>query len=259
MQRVGGVYGLTAFWGRARQEAGRLCSAVCERWSQGFRLSILRSSEQKESKMLRALQRASFWRKRDLSKALKYEYRLGRDTSMRKEESGGYESLDDFAKGVGWRKGALVLDLVVQFLTLCVDAPLLQRSLFPRNPSPASTGQGRDSLWSPRSVSVGLTRLHTGSRAVRQPALCLQPPRDLRSHQLPYLGLRKAKGDGVCACALRRSPGSGGWAPSSLPSSLAPLQGCGIASGSEVLLLQRPTCNGVGRRPPLVSWLSAAP
>lgn len=68
--------------------------------------------------MLSALEKASFWRRRDLSKDLKHESRLGKEASMRKEESGGYECLDDFAKGVGWRKGPLVLDLVVQFLTL---------------------------------------------------------------------------------------------------------------------------------------------
>lgn len=91
MQRVGGVYGLTVFWRRARQEAGRLCHAVCEPCCQGFRLSVLRSSEQEEGKMLSALEKASFWRRRDLSKDLKHESRLGKEASMRKEESGGYE------------------------------------------------------------------------------------------------------------------------------------------------------------------------
>lgn len=100
----------------------------------------MRSSEQEEGKMLWAPEKPSFWRRRDLSKDFKHEYRLGKEASMR-EESGGYESLDEFAKGVGWRKGPLVLDLVFQFLTLCVDAPLLQRSLFPRNRSPGLHGK----------------------------------------------------------------------------------------------------------------------
>lgn len=48
-----------------------------------------------------ALEKASFWR-RNLSRVLKQESKLRKEASMRKERSGGYESPDSFAKGVGW-------------------------------------------------------------------------------------------------------------------------------------------------------------
>lgn len=52
------------------------------------------------------LEKVSLWRRWDLSRVLKHSYRLGKEASMREEESGGDESLDDFAKGVGWGRGA---------------------------------------------------------------------------------------------------------------------------------------------------------
>lgn len=91
----------------------------------------------------------------------------------------------------------MVLARVVPLLARCVAAPLLQRSLLSRNPSPASPGQGRAALWSARSASARLRRAPAG---VRHAALLPSPRRALRSPQLPRLGLRKAKCHGVHVC-----------------------------------------------------------
>lgn len=124
-----------------------------------------------------ALKEASFWRRWDLSQDLKPGYRLGKEASMRKEES-----LDDFAKEVGWGTGALVPDLVVQFLPLCADVQLLQRSLFPRNPSPAFVQRAR----APSGPFAQLRASQQLHRA-QPPAIFPFPGTDLQLRQLPSL------------------------------------------------------------------------
>ena len=99
-----------------------------------------------------ALKKASFWRRQDL----KPGYKLGKETSMHEGESRGYKSLNDFANRVGWGRGALIPERIIQSLPRCVSVRLLQRSLFPWNPSPAPALQSGD--------SGPLTRLPRGFR-----------------------------------------------------------------------------------------------
>lgn len=201
----------------------------------------LRSSEQEEGKMLWAPKKPSFWRWRDLSKDLKHEYRLGKEASMREEESGGYESLDEFAKGVGWRKGPLVLDLVVQFLTLCVDAPLLQRSLFPRNRSRVYMARPRRPLV-PSLCFCGAYAAPHGLQRGQAPGIISPTTQGLTVSQQTCLGLRKAKLDGARVCVLRRLPGSAG-PPPPFPPALPHFRAAEGRPGPEVLLLQRAACS----------------
>lgn len=110
------------------------------------RVQALGSEELRTEKEKMGSPEGFFLEEVGLGKDLKHGQSLGKEASMLKEESAGYESLHDFVEGEGWGRGALVPDLVVPFLTLCVDAWLLQRSLFPGNPSPAWAQQGQ-SLW----------------------------------------------------------------------------------------------------------------
>lgn len=128
-----------------------------------------------------ALKKASFWRRQDLSQDLKPGYKLGKETSMHEGESRGYKSLNDFANRMGWGRGALIPERIVQSLPRCVSARLLQRSLFPWNPSPAPALQSGDS-----GPLTRLPRGFRGSTAAPEdsgPAMFTRPREDLRHHQ----------------------------------------------------------------------------
>ena len=81
-----------------------------------------------------ALEKTSFWRKRDLSRVLKHRYTLGKEASIYEEGSGGCGCRDDFVKGVAWDVGkGSSRPGPRRPVPDCVDARLLQRALFPRS------------------------------------------------------------------------------------------------------------------------------
>lgn len=86
---------------------------------------------------------------------------------MRKEESRGYESLDDCLRG-GMGKGSLGARLRCP-VPDCVDVRLLQRALFPRNPQSESVRPGQDSRWFLALLRWGLRRLPSTPEVWRTP------------------------------------------------------------------------------------------